>query len=109
MAQKTTKRTKEKKENGRGNLAGEVKVRFEKISDDFMEFQEVQRKKMEEFIDGYVTRLQKLREEVETKTSDSFSQLASHLRFATRDDIDEVLKKLASIERKVQKISKGMR
>lgn len=110
MARTTkTKKTKAKKGNGKANFAEEFKGRFEKITDDFGEFHDTQRKKMEEFIENYSSRLQKLRDEVETKTSEGFSQIASHLKFATRDDVDEVLKKLANIDRKLNKISREVR
>ena len=110
MTQKTTTNKSKKtppKGNGKANLSEDIKVKFEKLSEDLPDFQELQ-KKMEDFVESYSGKLQKIREEVEAKTNESFSQIASHLRFATRDDIDAIGKKLEKLDRKLNKINRAI-
>ncbi|GAB4294822.1 MAG: hypothetical protein Kow0090_09600 [Myxococcota bacterium] len=109
MAKETVKSRVEKKGNGRVNLSDEVKSRLEKVSEELIEFQDTQRKKMEEFVESYLGKLQKFREELETKTSESLSQLSSHLKFATKEDVEGILTRLEAIDRKLNKLSKELK
>ena len=104
---KSKKTPPKAKGNGKANLSEDIRVKFEKLSEELPDFQKMQ-KKMDDFVENYSGKIQKLREEVEARTNESFSQIASRLRFATRDDVENISKKLEKLDRKLNKIIRAI-
>ena len=89
------------------NFADEFMGRIERIAEEAKEFHEAQKKKIDELLDTYGSKLQKFRDEFENKTQEGFKQINSRIMPVTRGDLDVIVKKLNTIERKLNKVSKN--